>query len=403
MLTHSSGARLLPTLHPALVLRQWAARPLVVNDLKKLNFPHWGDRERHITVVHSNADWIEAYNAIRAAPKIAVDIETRKYKMACIGVATSMSRAFVFPMLTHKYVLDPADYAMYFGDLYEVLRSHPYVIGQNFLYDAQYFAKQWGLKLNVKFDTMLAQHLLWPGDMRKSLDFMSSLYLPYHVFWKDDGKKLGPITPESEDTLWHYNGKDACITFELEPVLSRMIEQFQLKDQWEFQMRVWRHALKAMLRGCRYDIRKVPAVAGALRTQQKELERWLAKIVSPHLINAYAKTPYYASPKQVMTLLYDRLGLPVVKHPKSKKPTSDDDALEALGRAHPVLSELMQGILEYRSAGVFSSNFLEMEADSDERIRCSYNPAGTETFRFASSTNAFDTGGNLQNMPRDEE
>jgi DNA polymerase-1 len=44
-----------------------------------------------------------------------------------------------------------------------------------------------------------------------------------------------------------------------------------------------------------------------------------------------------------------------------------------------------------------------MPRDIDGRLRCSYNVAGTKTFRFASSQNAFGSGGNLQNIPNGDE
>lgn len=411
MLNHASGARLLPTLHPALVLRQWARRPVVVSDLKKLSYPQWGDRPRTITIVHTIAQWSEAINAIALAPKIAVDTETRKYRLACVGVATSQDVAYIFPMQTHKYQLNSETYALNFTHLINTLASHPYIIGQNFLYDQQYFAKQWGLHLRCAFDTMIAQHTMWPGDMPKSLDFMSSLYLPFHIFWKEDAKVAGddrrahlqPILEETEDQLWLYCGKDCCITHELEPVLSGAISAMGLNSQFLFQMRNSRHAFKAMLRGCRYATQMVPAVRGALQAQADDLATWLSSIVSPHLVNQYAKTPYYKSPKQVMELFYERLGEAPIKNRKTKTLTSDDDALQSIAVRSPILAQLALGILEMRSANVFTSNFLDMEADPDGRMRCSYNVAGTETFRFSSSTNAFGTGGNLQNTPREED
>jgi DNA polymerase I-like protein with 3'-5' exonuclease and polymerase domains len=36
-------------------------------------------------------------------------------------------------------------------------------------------------------------------------------------------------------------------------------------------------------------------------------------------------------------------------------------------------------------------------------MRCTYNLAGTETFRFSSSEDAFGFGTNLQNIPKGDE
>jgi DNA polymerase I-like protein with 3'-5' exonuclease and polymerase domains len=56
-----------------------------------------------------------------------------------------------------------------------------------------------------------------------------------------------------------------------------------------------------------------------------------------------------------------------------------------------------------RSIGVYDATFLEMESDPDGRVRSSYKLTGTDTFRLASSENAFGRGGNLQNIPSGKE
>jgi len=53
-----------------------------------------------------------------------------------------------------------------------------------------------------------------------------------------------------------------------------------------------------------------------------------------------------------------------------------------------------------RSLGVFHSTFVQAGLDVDGRMRCTFNVCGTETYRFASSKNAFNTGMNLQNVPK---
>jgi DNA polymerase I-like protein with 3'-5' exonuclease and polymerase domains len=100
---------------------------------------------------------------------------------------------------------------------------------------------------------------------------------------------------------------------------------------------------------------------------------------------------------------YDDLGVQVVLHRKTKKPTLDDEALQKIGKKNPLLQPLLDLIAEKRSLGVFLSTFCLMPLDSDMRMRTYYNVAGTETFRLNSGENAFGSGGNLQNIPKGEE
>jgi DNA polymerase-1 len=46
------------------------------------------------------------------------------------------------------------------------------------------------------------------------------------------------------------------------------------------------------------------------------------------------------------------------------------------------------------------STFINARLDLDGRLRCSFNPCGTYTFRYSSSKNAFWNGTNLQNIPK---
>ena len=80
--------------------------------------------------------------------------------------------------------------------------------------------------------------------------------------------------------------------------------------------------------------------------------------------------------------------------------TLNDEALQKMAQREPMLRPLVRRITEHRSLGVFLSTFVGARLDKDQRLRCSYNIAGTETFRLSSSANAFDSGLNLQNIPK---
>ena len=88
---------------------------------------------------------------------------------------------------------------------------------------------------------------------------------------------------------------------------------------------------------------------------------------------------------------------------KTFRPTTNDEALEKIATREPLLRPMTKIIREMRSIGVFISNFIKAQLDPDGRMRCSFNPAGTETYRFSSSTSAFDTGTNLQTIPEGDE
>ncbi len=99
-----------------------------------------------------------------------------------------------------------------------------------------------------------------------------------------------------------------------------------------------------------------------------------------------------ASPRQLESILFDELGLPVIKKTKTARST-DHEVLEELALMHP----LPQAILELRSVSKLKSTYLdalprEVNADTG-RIHTRYNQLVAATGRLSSSDP------NLQNIP----
>ena len=118
-----------------------------------------------------------------------------------------------------------------------------------------------------------------------------------------------------------------------------------------------------------------------------------------------SKSKWYDSPYQLKGLLYSDLGLPKQWNRKGGKSTitTDDDALSKLMKKEPLIKPFLQKIREYRSLGVFQNNFLASKIEKDNYMRCSFKIAGPETFRLASSEDAFGYGTNFQNLPKGNE
>lgn len=103
------------------------------------------------------------------------------------------------------------------------------------------------------------------------------------------------------------------------------------------------------------------------------------------------------SPKQVQELLYERMKLPVMY--KDDKVTVDEEAIKKLFQRYPD-EPVLKLILSERKDSKLLSTFIEVPIDDDGRMRTSYNPSGTGTFRISSSKNIFGKGMNLQNIPK---
>lgn len=205
-------------------------------------------------------------------------------------------------------------------------------------------------------------------------------------------------TPEADLELWDYNAKDCVNTREIGEVLASVIDKLGLQEVDAFQQKLFWPVLKAMNQGVRVDL-------GARKRLDAELEGEIKKrldyfaFVLGHPINV-------DSSKQMIALFYTDLGQPVIMSKATKASpahvTCNDDALIKIARREPLLRPLIQAMQEYRTLRVMLSTFVRMPLDYDNRMRCSYNIAGTESYRFNSKKNAFGTGGNLQNMSGDK-
>jgi DNA polymerase-1 len=203
-------------------------------------------------------------------------------------------------------------------------------------------------------------------------------------------------TPQEDLELWDYNCRDCVNTREVGEVLLASIDKLGLGEVDAFQQRLFWPVLAAMNRGVRIDLDKRRELDRLLEAEkQKRIEYF--NYVLGHSINI-------DSPKQMMALFYEDLAQqPIMSKATKASPshvTCNDDALIKIARREPLLKPLVQAIQEYRTIRVILSTFIRMKLDYDNRMRCSYNICGTETYRFNSRENAFGTGGNLQNVPK---
>ena len=391
----------IPTLHPAAILRMWSWRPYVICDLRRVKSaitdPVDVPPYRFVEAPH----YVQAYTIIqsllarvqRGPVHIAVDIETRAGHIACIGLGWSKYDALCIPLMKSpagSYWLETEEF-----HLMKVLRdllTHPncLVSGQNFSYDAQYFQRHLGYIPNLALDTMVTHHVCFPGT-DKGLDVLSSLYCENHVFWKNDGKEWHQR--QDEKVLWHYNCEDAVRTWEIAEVLVETVVKLGLEGPCLFQHRMWGHVVQTMLDGVKVAIEAKKQLSSELATEKAAREAWLAFIFG-HPVNP-------RSPAQMKRLFYDDLKLPV-QYKRTKegpRPSLDETSLKTLAKKEPVIRPVVKRLLEIRSLGVFKSTFVDATLDRDQRMRTSYNVAGTETYRLSSSENAFGSGLNMQNIP----
>jgi uracil-DNA glycosylase len=204
MLRTDNGLKVIPTIHPASVLREWSQRAAVVHDLRRAaryaNGTDYPDPGWNFTVspTFTQVTLILTRLLSRAdhepCPlRLSVDIETRSWNIACIGIAWSTRDALCIPLMCYERPAgywDALEEAEIIYRLYWLLtHRNVEVIGQNLLYDTQYIYRYWHFIPRVHLDTMIAQHSCF-SDLPKSLAFICSLFCQHYVYWKDEGKNI---------------------------------------------------------------------------------------------------------------------------------------------------------------------------------------------------------------------
>ena len=198
-----------------------------------------------------------------------------------------------------------------------------------------------------------------------------------------------------------YNGLDVCLTEEVFQHISGIRQPLPLT--YGFARALQAPAMEMMCRGFlvdEYERRKaMDDPIDGLRARIARLQ-WTLN----HLAAAvWGKPLNPKSPKQMLEFFYGAMRLPEQWTSKKgvRKLSMDRETLEKLEiyfHARPIIA----AVLAIRDLSK-QLNVLETEVDGDGRMRTSYNIAGTETGRWSSSTNAFGTGTNLQNIKRDDD
>lgn len=185
------ATKVLPTYHPAGVLRQWSWRPLVVADLMKAKreaqFPEIRRPQRKILYNPSEEEvtqWVE--ETLRAKPRLlAADTETKGGQITMISFARKRDEAIVVPFFDpakpgRSYWATPEQETRIWRQVQRLL-SLP-LLWQNGLYDLQYICKMGFLPANCVEDTMLLHHSLFP-ELQKGLGFLGANYTD-EASWK---------------------------------------------------------------------------------------------------------------------------------------------------------------------------------------------------------------------------
>jgi uracil-DNA glycosylase len=185
--THTvSGFKVLPTYHPAAILRQWELRAVTVLDFAKAkresSLPEVIRPEREIWIEPTLEDLDAFYERyIAKCKRLAVDIETSGQQITCLSFAPSPTLSLVIPFTDRRRARGSywptREVELRAWDFTRRVLLHPCEkTFHNGTFDISFLWRAYGLRVNnPAHDTLLLHHSLQP-ESPKALAFLGSVY-----------------------------------------------------------------------------------------------------------------------------------------------------------------------------------------------------------------------------------
>ena len=264
-------------------------------------------------------------------------------------------------------------------------------IGQNIKYDIVVLRSA-GIELGgVIFDTMVASYLLHPDRRGHGMDALARDFLSYETIPISDligkGKKQISMLDVELEKLAQYAAEDGDITWRLYEQFAPKFEESGVKKLFEdVEMPLVGVLADMESAGVKIDSDHLRASSEKLGVRIEEL---LAEIYG--VVGHEFKVE---SPKQLAEVLFDEIGLRVVKKTKTSRST-DASVLQTLvmETEHP----LPKLVLEFRELTKLRSTYLdplpEFVSPRTGRLHASFHQTVAATGRLSSSDP------NLQNIP----
>lgn len=189
-------AKLLPTLHPEAVRKDWRFLPVVAADFIKASEeadlgPQITYPKVELLIEPTFEDVQEFAQECFAAPKLAVDIETGWGQITSIAFAPTTSRALSIPFVdlrkpNRNYWASADDEFAVWRVVQAVCESPVPKVLQNGLYDLMWLIEKHGIAVrNYRFDTKLRHKVMFP-ELPADLASMAGSYTRIGA-WKSWG------------------------------------------------------------------------------------------------------------------------------------------------------------------------------------------------------------------------
>jgi DNA polymerase-1 len=353
---------------------------------------------RHYETITSEAQLAEWIRKLESAGLFAFDTETTSLEYmhaSIVGVSFAVAPGVAaYLPLRHDYAgaPDQLDRDASLAKLKPLLESEDHAkVGHHLKYDAHVLANHGITLRGMRYDSMLESYVWNSVATRHDMDSVAERYLGIRTIHYEDvagkGAKQISFSQVPVDKAAEYSSEDSDVTLRLHQVLWPQIASVPL--------------LKTLYEEC-----EQPLVSVLLRMEEHGvlLDRQMLRIQSTQLAKRLmeveaaahreAGSPFNLdSPKQLQSILFEKMNLPVVRKTPTGQPSTAEDVLEELAGSYP----LPKLILEHRSLAKLKSTYTDKLPEQINartgRVHTSYHQAVAATGRLSSQDP------NLQNIP----
>lgn len=263
-------------------------------------------------------------------------------------------------------------------------------IGHNLKYDIEVLTNCGVAVKGPFFDTMVAAYLLDPISGKYALKHLAKQFLGREMI-----KLFELIGKEAEyenfaevpiDLAADYACSDAEATFGLYQIFKLALEAQNLNQLFfEVEMPLIEVLAEMEKNGVSIDCQLLEKMSKMVEEELKNLKR--------HIFAIAGETFNLNSPKQLSSILFNKLMLPIIKRTKTG-PSTDNEVLAELAAQK---FEIAEKLINYRELTKLKNTYLDvlptMINPKTSRIHTSFNQTITATGRLSSSNP------NLQNIP----
>jgi len=299
----------------------------------------------------------------------------------------------VYLPLAHDYIDAPKqlDFAETLAKLKPLLESETdKKVGQNLKYDRSVLLNH-GIELKgIEFDTMLESYIV-DSTGKHDMNTLALKYLDHKCISFEEiagkGKKQLTFNQISILEATPYAAEDADVTLRLH------LELYGRLKESDTLLKLF-NEIELPLLTVLSDIERggVAIDSELLMAQSTEIAKRLLEI--EELAYEEAGKPFnLSSPKQLQSILFEDLELPILKKTPKGAPSTAEEVLVELALTYP----LPKLIIEHRGLSKLKSTYTDklpkMVNEKTQRVHTSYHQAVTVTGRLSSSDP------NLQNIP----